>query len=108
MDINRKVIPMEIEGKEYDFVLDFASAIDFQELYGKSIFLGIQEVSETQDVVALGCLIASCLKEKGKNESVGIDFIRQFDLLSSLQFFMEKIGELMENSVPKEDENKKK
>lgn len=108
MDIKRKVIPMEIEGKEYDFVLDFASAIDFQDMYGKSIFLGLQEVSENQDVIALGCLIASCLKEKDQDESVGLSFIRKFDLLSSLQYFMEKIGQLMENSVPKESEDKKK
>ena len=35
MNIQRKEIPMRINEKDYAFVLDFESAIEFQSAYGK-------------------------------------------------------------------------
>ena len=102
MNIMRKVIKVEIENNEYDLVLDFESAITFQDLYGESIFLGIDKIIQHQDIKALACLMASCLKDE--DGCVGMDFVMQIDLMGGLQFFMEKIGELMENSLPMEDE----
>ncbi len=108
MNIKRKVINIELNGKEYDFILDFASAIDFQEYYGKSIFVGLEKISSEQDLVALAKLIASCLKTKD-GKSVGMEFVKNIDLVEGSQFFISKIQELMENSLPKEkDDNKKK
>lgn len=106
MNIKRKVIPVEIEGKDYEFVLDFRSAMDFQDMYGKSIFEGLDRLGKSQDLKALGCLIASCLKEDGKG--VGFDFVAELDLMTALEFFMGKIEELMANSLPQETDNKKK
>ena len=52
MNIMRKPIKMQIEEKEYDFILDFESAIEFQDLYGKSIFLGIdQKVAQATNLI---------------------------------------------------------
>ena len=60
-----------------------------------------------QDIKALACLIASCLKDE--DGCVGVEFVKEIDLMNGLPFFMEKIGELMENSLPmEEDEDKKK
>ena len=108
MNIQRKVIKIELDGKEYDFILDFESAIEFQGLYKKSIFIGLSKISEEQDLLALACLIASCLKnEKGK--AVGMDFVKKLDLMSTVEYFMNKLSELVDNSLPVEDEpNKKK
>lgn len=103
MNIMRKVIKTKIENNEYDLVLDFESAMEFQDLYGESIFLGIDKIIQKQDVKALACLVASCLK--GEDGCVGMDFVKQIDLINGLPFFVEKIGELMENSLPIEDEN---
>ena len=50
MNIMRKPIKMQIEEKEYDFILDFESAIEFQDLYGKSIFLGIDKITREQEI----------------------------------------------------------
>lgn len=102
MNIMRKTIKVNIENNEYDLVLDFESAMVFQDLYGESIFLGIDKIIQKQDIKALACLIASCLKDE--NGCVGMDFVMEIDLMNGLPFFMEKIGELMENSLPKEDE----
>ena len=33
-----------------------------------------------------------------------MEFVKEIDLMNGLPFFMEKIGELMENSLPVEDE----
>ena len=107
MNIQRKVIPMEIEGKKYEFVLDFESAIEFQGAYGKSIFVGLSKLSEEQDLVALACLIASCLKgEKGK--PVGMEFVKKMDLMGGLELFMDKLTALVDNSVPSEETPTKK
>ena len=106
MNILRKPISIELNGKAYDFILDFESAIVFQDLYKKSIFMGIDEITRTQDLKALSCLIASCLKDK--NGSVGMDFVYGIDLMNGLPFFMEKLGELMENSLPEEDSDSDK
>lgn len=106
MNIMRKPIKMEIEGKEYDFILDFESAIEFQDLYGKAIFVGIDKITREQDLKALGCLIASCLKYNDK--PVGMKFVKKIDLMNGLPFFMEQVGKLMENSLPAEDDPDKK
>lgn len=107
MNIQRKVIPMEINGEAYEFILDFQSAIDFNMMYGKSIFVGLSKLSEEQDLLALASLIASCLKNKD-GEAVGMDFVKKLDLMSSLEYFMEKITELVDNALPKEDGKKTK
>ena len=106
VNIMRKVIKTNIENNEYDLVLDFESAMVFQDLYGESIFLGIDKIIQKQDIKALACLIASCLKDE--NGCVGMEFVNKIDLMNGLPFFMEMIGELMENSLPIEDENNKK
>ena len=107
MNIMRKAIKVEIENNEYDLVLDFGSAMEFQDLFGESIFLGIDKIIQKQDIKALACLIASCLKDE--DGCVGMEFVKEIDLMNGLPFFMEKIGELMENSLPmEEDEDKKK
>lgn len=107
MNIMRKVIKIEVENKEYDLVLDFESAMEFQDAYGESILLGIDKIIKKQDIKALAYLMASCLKDE--DGCVGMDFIKGIDLMSGLPFFMEKIGEIMENSLPvEEDEDKKK
>ena len=93
MNIFRKPIKVEIENKEYDFVLDFESAIVFQDLYGKSIFFGIDKITKEQDIKALGCLIASCLKDKDTFKCVGMDFVRKVDLMEGLPFFTDKLAE---------------
>lgn len=107
MNIKRKVVPMEIEGKNYELILDFESAIEFQESYGKSIFVGLSKLSEEQDLFALACLVASCLKgENGK--PVGMDFVKRMDLMAGLELFMDKLTDLVDNSIPKEETPTKK
>lgn len=108
MNIQRKVIPMEIEGKEFEFILDFESAIEFQTNYGKSIFVGLSKLSEEQDLVALACLIASCLKDKETGKPVGMDYVKKLDLMNGLEFFMDKLTDLVDNAMPKEETPSKK
>lgn len=110
MDILRKEIPVEINGEVYKLVLDFEAAMNFQKYYGKSILVGLDAVSKEQDIVALGCLIAACLKAgEGKDEkSVGLEFIEGLDFMNTLPIFMEAIPELVDNSLPKEDKKNKK
>ena len=91
MNIMRKAIKVEIENNEYDLVLDFESAMVFQDLYNESIFLGIDKIIQKQDIKALACLIASCLKDE--DGCVGMEFVKEIDLMNGLPFFMEKIGE---------------
>ena len=62
---------------------------------------------KTGSLKALACLIASCVKEDGK--AVGLDFAYQIDLMNGLPYFMEYLTELIDNSLPKEeDESKQK
>lgn len=78
-------------------------------MYGKSIFVGIDNIRLTQDLRALAYLVASCVKDTETNKCVGLEFVNKLDLLTGLNFFMDKIAELMENSLPEEtDEDKKK
>lgn len=107
MNIQRKAIPMEIDGKEYEFILDFESAIEFQGKYGDSIFVGLSKLSEKQDLYAMACLIAFCLKDS-TGKCVGLDFVKKLDLINGLDFFMDKLSALMDNSLPEEDDNAKK
>ena len=103
MNIQRKAIAMDIEGKDYEFVLDFESAIEFQDIYKKSIFVGIDKISKEQDLMAMACLIASCLKDIETGKCVGMDFVKKIDLIGGLEVFMSKITELMDNSLPTGD-----
>lgn len=108
MNIKRKEIPFTIEGKEYGLILDFESAMEFQSIYGKSIFVGISKISEEQDMRALGCLIASCLKDKETNKAVGIDFVAKLDFMEHFELFISKLTELVDNSLPKDKNEAKK
>lgn len=109
MNINRKQIKVEVNGKEMSMVLDFESAIYYQEQMNESIFKGVQRIGREMDIVAFAQLIASTLRDSN-DKLVGLEFVKKLDLVGSLEFFMTKLGELMDNSVPeaKEDNSKKK
>lgn len=109
MNINRKTIEVEINDKKMNMVLDFESAIVYQEKMNESIFVGVQRIGKEMDIIALAYLIASTLRDE-EDKLVGVDFVKKLDLVSSLDFFMGKLGELMDNSVPeaKEKGSKKK
>lgn len=102
MNLKRKVIEIKINEEKYEMILDFESAIEFEDLYGKSIFEGIKKVSTEQNIKALACLIASCVKKDG--ECVGMDFVKGMDLMTNLEFFISKLGELMENALDTDSE----
>ena len=106
MDIIRKVIKIELNGQEMGMVLDFESAITYQELTGESILKGVQRISKEMDIKALCCLMASVLRDKNDN-LVGIDFIKKLDMMNGMNFFMDNIMQLMENAMPKDDDKKK-
>ena len=108
INIFRKPVIVEIEGKEYDFVLDFESAIVFQDLYGESVFVGIDKITKDQDLKALACLVASCLKDKETFKCVGMNFVKGIDLITGLPFFTDKLADLMTESLPENDEKDKK
>lgn len=107
MNINRKTIEVEINDRKMTMVLDFASAIFYQEKMNESIFVGIQRIGKQMDILAFAYLIASTLRDEN-DELIGIDFVKNLDLVSSVDFFMSKLGELMDNSVPEEKEKNPK
>lgn len=107
MNINRKVIEVEINDKKMHMVLDFESAINYQEQMNESIFTGIQRIGKERDIIAFAYLIANTLRHED-DTLVGIDYVLKLDLIGSLEFFMDKLGELMDNSVPEAKDNSKK
>lgn len=107
MNINRKTIEIEINDKKMGMVLDFESAIYYQEKMNESIFVGVQRIGKKMDILAFAYLIASTLRDE-KDQLVGIDFVKKLDLVASVDFFMTKLGELMDNSVPEEKEQNPK
>lgn len=106
MNLVRKPIKMELNGEEFEFVLDMESAIDYQDLADESVLVGIDKIIEKSDLKRLSFLIASCLKFKDK--SVGIDFVKKLDIFEAMELFLPKIGELMLNGLPKASEDEKK
>lgn len=106
MNLKKKVIEVEIDGRKYEMALDFESAIEFQELYGKSVIEGVNEITTNQDIKAMACLIASCLKYNGR--CVGMEFVKGLDLMTYLTLFTEKLAELMANAFGVEEESNKK
>lgn len=106
MNINRKEIKLEVNNQAMSMVLDFESAIYYQENMKESIFVGIQKISKSMDVLSLAYLIASTLRTDN-DEIVGYDFVKKLDLINSTEFFMDKLTELMNNSVPQVKEEKK-
>ena len=52
MSIKRKAMKVEIENNEYDLILDFESAMEFEDLFGESIFLGIDKIIQKQNVIS--------------------------------------------------------
>lgn len=103
MQIQRKEIDIELNGKNYKAVLDFGAAIEFEGLTKKSILVEIQNIATTQSMTTLACLMASVIK-KENNKSLGMKEIEKIDLIGGLTYFMAKMEELFENSLPKDDE----
>lgn len=106
MNLSRKVVKVEINERNYGMVLDFESAITYHEFTNESIFVGVNKIAQEQDLLSLAYLIASTLRDENDN-LVGLDFVKKLDLVESLNVFMDKLTELMDNSVPKEDAKKK-
>ena len=109
MNINRKVVAVEVEGRKMGLVLDFESAIAYEEATGESIFKGIAKIDQGIDIKTYFYLISATLRNE-KDELVGQDYVKKMNLLASIDMFIEKIDELMNNSVPeaKEEDLKKK
>lgn len=106
MNLVRKPITMEINGEEFELILDMESAINYQDLADESILIGIDKIVEKSDLKRLSYLIASCLKYQDK--CVGMDFVKKIDIFEAMEIFLPKIGELMTNSLPKATEDEKK
>lgn len=104
MNIQRKTIELELNGKKYEAVLDFGAAIEFESLTGKSIINEIQKLEKTNSMSTLAYIMASVIK-KEKNKSVGIKLIETVDLINGLSYFMDKMTELFENSLISSDED---
>lgn len=111
MNIQRKEIDIQLNGKDFKAVLDFGAAIEFEGLTGKSIVTEIQKLSQTNSLYTLAAIMA-CVIKKDKNKSVGMQEISKVDLVGGLSYFVEKMEELFENSLPKDEDedevNKKK
>lgn len=101
MNILTKPIKIQVNDKEFDFVLDMDAAINFQDLAGVNILVGIDKVTQNQDLKMLAYLMATCLKYNGS--AVGLDFVSKLDLMGAIDLFMPKLAELMMNSLPQED-----
>ena len=103
MNIQRKTVEMELNGKSYEAVLDFGAAIEFEGLTGKSIISEMQNLEKTNSIATLAYIMASVIK-KEKNKSVGIKLIETVDLIEGSNYFIEKMNELFENSLMSSDE----
>lgn len=103
MNIQRKTVELELNGKKYEAVLDFGAAVEFEGLTGKSILAEMQNLETTNSITTLAYIMASVIK-KEKNKSVGIKLIETVDLIDGLNYFMEKMNELFENSLMPSEE----
>lgn len=104
MNIQRKEIDIQLNGKNYVAVLDFGAAIEFEGLTKKSLLVEIQNIANSQSMGTLACLMASVIK-KENNKSIGLKEIEKVDLIGGLAYFMEKMTELFENSLPVDEDN---
>jgi len=113
MNINRKTVKVNLQGKEYDMIMDFAAAIEFQDLFGISIYKAIDMILKELDIKALAYMIATCVKDEN-NQSIGLEKVKELGVLENVYFFVQKISELVDNSLPKAqkeliaNQNKKK
>lgn len=107
MNIQRKSVKMNINGKEYDAIIDFKAAIDFEMRTKKSMIKEIEELGKTQSIVTIANIMASIIKDENNN-SIGLDAILDLDLVDGASYFMEKIYELVDSSLPVATEEDKK
>lgn len=103
MNIQRKEIEIKLNDKNYVAVLDFGAAIYFEGLTKKSLLVEIQNIATSQNMSTIACLMASVIK-KENNKSIGLKEIEKVDLIEGLTYFMEKMNELFENSLPEDEE----
>lgn len=99
MNLIRKPVKVELNGENYEMIIDMQAAITYDQYRGESILQGLDKVLEHSDMTALAFIVASCLKKD--DVAVGIDFVNQIDMFDFVEIFMPKIGELMSNGLPK-------
>lgn len=102
-----KRVELEIEGKVYALSLDFGTAIDYQLETGEEIMSAFDKLAKG-DLMALCNLLAVMVKDKETGKSVGMDFVKQLDILNGIDYLTDKILETMGASVLPADENEKK
>lgn len=103
-----KPVDVEINDKVYELSLDFGTAIDFQLETGQDIMKGFDRLAHS-DLVALSQLLSVMVKDKETKEPVGMKFVRQIDILESMDYLTDKVLEVMGMSVlPADEEQKEK
>ena len=102
-----KRVELEIEGKAYALSLDFGTAIDYQLETGEEIMSAFDKLANG-DLMALCNLLAVMVKDKETGKSVGMDFVKQLDVLNGIDYLTDKILETMGASVLPANENEKK
>lgn len=107
MNIGRKLIEVELDGRKLSMVLDFESAITYQENTGESIFKGVERIGNDLDAIVFANLLAAVLKDEEGN-SVGLDFVKKLNLMEAIGILTEKMGELIDNALPVADPKKNK
>lgn len=103
MNIQRKEVDIVLNGKKYKAVIDFGAAVEFEGLTGKSILTEMSNIAKTQSMHTLACVMASVIK-KEENKSIGLEEVCKVDLIDGMSYFIDKMNELFDNSLPKDEE----
>jgi len=89
----KKETKILLAGKEYKMCLDLRSAIEFKKLQGITIFQGIDDIVEQQDIEVIVNLLCATVRDS-KGKSIAKDKILSLDLMESLPTIMNAFTEL--------------
>jgi len=107
LSLARTSIELEVQGKKYEMILDFESAIEFEAKRGYSIFTGVNKVTQAKSMTDLAYLIA-CITRDDTGKMVGLDFVKNMDIISNMAYLTEMLTELVTKSLPEATEEDKK
>ena len=99
INLNKKVIDIEINGGQYKASLDVATIVHYKQHTNKNFLHSIAQLGENEDLLLVIELLGSVIKDT-KGKPVGIKFFMEYNPVEVMMQFLPILTEVINGNFP--------
>ena len=99
INLNKKVIDVEINGEQYTASLDVATIVHYKQQTNKNFLHSIAQLGENEDLLLVIEILGSVIKDK-KGKSVGVKFFMEYNPVEVMMEFLPLLTEVINGNFP--------